>query len=563
MDKYIFTDELSFDARILNLVCIVGVLALLVSFLGHVIERSNWIMMLLKIVMILGGLLLIFVCNKYNLHKYGRVVAIISFCDIFFPLVFFVNGGSYSGMAAYFVLTMILIVLLSKGKTFFIFMGIHLVIIIACYLTDRYYDIAIIPFTTPFQHYADNIISIVIAGIFIGLIIKGVSALFMREKAKAEAASKAKGDFLAQMSHEMRTPMNAIIGMASILAASDDIKQHEIGMKKIETASTHLLGVINDILDMSKIEANKLELFEEAFDFQRMVDDILMVVNFNLANKRQEFVVTIDPDIPRYFKGDKQRLSQVITNLLSNAIKFTPPKGKICLTVQLTNAQDNIYAIRFIVSDTGIGITEEQIERLFHSFEQADNSTSRRFGGTGLGLAISKQIIDLMGGEIWAKSEPGQGSTFTIDINLPVSDAPSKTAAEQNIESYDFTGKTLLIAEDIDINREIVTTLLEPTNITIECAANGKEAVEMYKAGNGKYQLIFMDIQMPEMDGYEATRAIRASGTPDAMQIPIIAMTANVFKEDIDKAKEAGMNDHLGKPIVLKDVLSKLANYLS
>jgi signal transduction histidine kinase len=561
INKYIFTDELTFDARVLNLVCIVGVLALFTSFVGHLIEHSNGFMMVLKVVMILGGVGLFIVCNRYQLHKSGRIVVILAFCDLFFPLVFFANGGSNGGMAAYFVLTMVLIVLLSEGKPFLVFSGVHLVIIISCYLVDRFYKQLILPLNT-FQHYADNVISVIIAGLFIGLIIKGLSALLIREQIKAEAASKAKGDFLSQMSHEMRTPMNAIIGITSILAASDDIEQHKSGMKKIETASTHLLGVINDILDMSKIEAHKLELFDEVFAFKKMISGITMVMAFDLQNKHQEFTVNIDPAIPEYFTGDKQRLAQVITNLLSNAIKFTPPGGKITLTAELTDEQNGLYSLRVAVADTGIGITDEQMARLFHSFEQADNSTSRRFGGTGLGLAISKQIVELMGGTIGAESVPGQGSTFSFVVSLPGSLAPAGAMEATEPDAYDFSGKTILIAEDIEINREIIMALLEPTRITIECAENGREAVRMFEAAPGKYDLIFMDIQMPEMDGYEATRAIRASAAPGAGKLPIIAMTANVFKEDIDQALAAGMNDHLGKPIVLDDVLSKLAKYL-
>jgi signal transduction histidine kinase/CheY-like chemotaxis protein len=562
IEKYIFSEKLSFDAKVLNLVCIVGVLALLASAVGHIVEHSNAVIMGLKVIMILGALLLFIVSNKYSLHKYGKALAIIGFCDILFPMVFIVNGGSNGGMAAYFVLTMILVVLLSRGKAFVIFMATHLAIIIGCYLLDRYRNDLILPLDE-FQHYADSVISITIAAIFIGLVTKGVSMLYIREQTKAEVASKAKGDFLAQMSHEMRTPMNAIIGMTSIISATDDIEQHRDGIKKIETASTHLLGVINDILDMSKIEANKLELFEESFDFKKMIEGITTFMNFDIENKHLDFLVDIDPSIPKYLIGDKLRLTQVITNLLSNAIKFTPTEGKVSLTAELTEEKNRLCSIRVTVSDTGIGITAEQLSRLFTSFEQADNSTSRKFGGTGLGLAISKRIIELMRGSIQAQSAPGQGSTFTVDFSIPAGEAPADTDQEQSESSRDFSGKTILIAEDIDINREIITTLLAPTGLSADCAANGTEAVRLFSENPGGYDLIFMDIQMPEMDGYEATRTIRSSNAKNAKTIPIIAMTANVFKEDIDNAMAAGMNDHLSKPIDLNDVLAKLSKYLS
>jgi CheY-like chemotaxis protein len=367
------------------------------------------------------------------------------------------------------------------------------------------------------------------------------------------------------MSHEMRTPMNAIIGLTSILATTDDIAQHKAGVKKIEAASAHLLGVINDILDMSKIEANKLELFCESFDFPKMIEGIGIVMHNNIENKHQRFTVAIDPALPQYFQGDRQRLAQVIANLLSNAVKFTPEGGEIQLSARLAERRDAQHRIRVSVSDSGIGITEEQMTRLFSSFEQADNSISRKYGGTGLGLSISKRIVEMMGGCIWVQSEVGRGSTFTFDVTLPLGEAPAGAAAEQagGAENRDFTGKTILIAEDVEINREIITALLEPTHLSIDCAIDGKDAVELFTQKNGAYDLIFMDIQMPDMDGYEATRVIRASDVPNAKTVPIIAMTANVFKEDVDRAGRAGMNGHLGKPIVLDDVLNMLSKYMN
>jgi signal transduction histidine kinase/CheY-like chemotaxis protein len=412
-------------------------------------------------------------------------------------------------------------------------------------------------------------------------IIAGVVAREITEKQRLEAlehameASKAKGDFLSQMSHEMRTPMNVIIGMATILKKSSDINAYQEGIKKIETAATHLLGVINDILDMSKIEANKLVLFEEAFDFREMINDVKNIINFNIENKKQIFTIYINPALPNYLIGDRQRLAQVITNLLSNAVKFTPDEGCISLTVQPYEPEDpgpadaDKLECSFLLSikDTGIGITKEQMSRLFHSFEQADKSTSRKFGGTGLGLAISKHIVELMGGKIWATSEPGKGSDFSFALTLRRGNTPNIDIEKDKVflpEAYDFSAFRALVAEDIEINREIFLALLSPTGLQIDYAENGRQAVEMFadKKGGG-YNIIFMDIQMPEMDGYEATRHIRASNLPDAKTIPIIAMTANVFKEDVDNALASGMNAHLVKPIIINDIMRKLVEYLS
>ncbi|MCL1889942.1 MAG: response regulator [Desulfovibrionaceae bacterium] len=514
----------------------------------------------------------------------------------------------------------------------------------------------------------------------------------------ANVASSAKSAFLSNMSHEMRTPMNAVIGMTSIARNSSDIEKKDYCLDKISEASNHLLGVINDILDMSKIEANKFELSFTGFDFERMLRKVSDVIAFRVDEKRQNYTVHIDQRIPRFLNGDEQRLAQVITNLLGNAVKFTPEGGGVRLNAFQAGEEDGVHTIQVEVSDTGIGISEEQQSRLFSSFEQADSSIARKFGGTGLGLAISKRIIEMMGGRIWIVSEPDKGSTFAFTIRAEVgkegkqpppaawvdkkslrvlvvdddagireyfreilqahgifcdtagsgdeawvkirNDGPygicfvdwkmpgmdgmelardikadngnnaavvmisaadwgmmkgdaehvgvdaflpkplfpsdisdcinrclgvARMVADQERQSGEtecFLGCRILLAEDVEINREIVLSLLEPTKLAIDCAENGEEAVRMFEAAPEAYDMIFMDVQMPEMDGYEATRRIRALEIPKAKSVPIVAMTANVFREDIEKGAEAGMNDHVGKPLDLDNVLLKLRTYL-
>ncbi|MCL2790966.1 MAG: response regulator [Desulfobulbus sp.] len=518
-------------------------------------------------------------------------------------------------------------------------------------------------------------------------------------KENALRASSAKSDFLANMSHEMRTPMNAIIGMTTIgRAAVGDSARKDYAFGKIQNASNHLLGVINDVLDMSKIEAGMFVLSLTEFSFEKMLQRVVNVINFRMEEKRQRFDVQLDGNIPDILVGDDQRLSQVITNLLSNAVKFTPEDGAIRLTAQYEGEDDGLVGLRIAVSDTGIGISAEQRIHLFRSFQQAEASTTRKFGGTGLGLAISKRIVEMMGGNIWVESELNQGSTFIftlrlergtavprqgaisdlnwadirvlavdddldsleyfkevaarigfvcdtassgpegldkithndpydvcfvdwkipgmdgmeltrriradnksqssivimvsaadwdvleneaksagVDTFLPKPLFPSGVAdcisgclgLEQNTEEDDpakcesFAGHCILLVEDVAINREIVLTLFEPTGLIIDCAENGAEAVRMFSAAPERYGMIFMDVQMPEMDGYEATRRIRALDVPQAGQIPIVAMTANVFREDIDKCLVVGMNDHLGKPLNFDDLQEKLCKYLA
>jgi signal transduction histidine kinase/DNA-binding response OmpR family regulator len=518
----------------------------------------------------------------------------------------------------------------------------------------------------------------------------------VKAKEVAELSSQAKSTFLSRMSHEMRTPMNAIIGMTTIARNSRNQHKMEYCLDKIDEASKHLLGVINDILDMSKIEAGKFELSYTEFDFERMLNRVTDMMEFKTNEKRQDFIVRFDPGMPARIIADEQRLAQVLTNLLSNAAKFTPEEGTIILSAHMAGDGENPRRFRFDVIDSGIGITEEQKKRLFTPFEQADGGVSRRFGGTGLGLAISKNIVEMMGGTIWIESEPGKGSDFAFEITVEPGKAPDANrlrikrdnirilavddseevlayfreyarleniecvTAAGDIEAYKlienageppfdlvfvdwrmpdmndielsekikarfggelvvmmssvsewetveaeakragvdgfvpkplfpsalteainrclagpggtepaaavslsglFASSAIILAEDVEINREIVFALLEETGITIDCAVNGAEAVKLFADNPDRYKLIFMDIHMPEMDGFEATRQIRALGGAGA-RIPVIAMTANVFKADIEMCLAAGMNDHLGKPLDFEEMLGKLRRYL-
>ncbi len=510
----------------------------------------------------------------------------------------------------------------------------------------------------------------------------------------AEQASKAKSDFLSRMSHEMRTPMNAIIGMTRIAEKTDDVDRLKYCLSMIGVSSAHLLDLINDILDMSKIEAGKLELNETPFHLEKTLIKICNLIMDSVEQKHIDLKVIIDPDVGQMYIGDELRLKQVLTNLLSNALKFTPEGGRIALSVEEAERDQKFSRLRFAVSDTGIGMNQEQMQRLFRAFEQADNSISRKFGGTGLGLVISKNIVEKMGGTIWTVSEPGQGSTFTFEVliqrvrdeqpaapvfapaavrllvvdgdvgvrkyfrsivghhHISVEEADSgaqailaveasakaglpydgifidralpdmdaleivrgfhgaadpdtivvmtsffawsgmdKTARGVGIRRFmtkplfsstimecleamlpgkavqkprevaarqDLSGLTILLVEDVEINREIFSALLEDTGVIVHTAENGREAIEKFASDMERYDMIFMDIQMPEMDGYQATRHIRALDSDRAKSIPIIAMTANAFSEDVERSLAYGMNGHLTKPINEEDVIEKI-----
>jgi signal transduction histidine kinase len=382
--------------------------------------------------------------------------------------------------------------------------------------------------------------------------------LFRRRARQSEAASRAKSSFLSSMSHEIRTPLNTIIGMTDIALRGDDVRRIDC-LKKINFASEHLLSVVNDILDMSKIEENKLIIAPRSFLFQNLVDPLAGSYFESMASKEQKFTYEADELIPPRLFADDQRLAQVLINLLSNAAKFTPEGGAITLKSQLVRREGDKVRLGFSVTDTGIGITADVREKIFKPFEQADASTTRNFGGSGLGLAICKSIVEAMNGEIGVESEPGKGSRFYFEVDVLVApaDAEMEAAIEADGSLPDLTGKTILIVDDMEINREIVAAMLEGTNAKLDFAKNGREAVDAFYADES-IDLILMDVQMPVMNGLLAAIEIRASGTQRASRIPIIALTANALREDFEECIAAGMNTHIGKPIVRAVLLRTL-----
>ncbi|MDR1028984.1 MAG: response regulator [Clostridiales Family XIII bacterium] len=766
IDRYVFSEDLSLDARMTNMVCMVGIVMVIVAIITRAAMGSSQILLIvLAGIVVCVSALLVF-CNVYDKHKIGAWLILFALCDVLLPAALFAMGGVKSGMSSYFTMSVVLIFFLSRGKPRVVILITHILWVILCYTLSAVPPFnALVSDLSGTAQYIDHIQSFMVSGFFIAIIVVFQDRIFVLEKEKsdklvvsmnamavalldlnvdspesamregmatmarnagidcvavwknvtrdgasgfthqisaffsateadtylssnedelgftyedtlpgwwetlssdrsikltssayspkerafidildadirmhilsllvipiiahghfwgtvvfnnchdgrafseddernlrpwaillanamirnemmrdlaraqdeAESASRAKSDFLSNMSHEMRTPMNAIIGMTTIGKAAADLEKKDYAFEKIENAGAHLLGVINDILDRSKIEATTLELSLSEFDFGRMLRTAVNVNSFRIEEKRQHFTMRVDEGIPDRLIGDEQRLTQVITNLLSNATKFTPEDGEIRLEARLEGTEDDVCTIRFDVTDTGIGISEEQQERLFTSFQQAESSTSRMFGGTGLGLAISRRLVDMMGGRIWIDSAPDRGSTFSFTMRAARGAAEERRPAQMSETDRrteaagardgpdDFAGRRILLAEDIDINREIVISLLEPTGIAIDCAENGAEAVRLFEEAPDRYDMVFMDVQMPKMDGYEATRRIRALDIPRAKEIPIVAMTANVFREDIESALDSGMTGHLGKPLDAGKLMEKLREYL-
>jgi PAS domain S-box-containing protein len=382
----------------------------------------------------------------------------------------------------------------------------------------------------------------------------------------AEAANRAKSTFLANMSHELRTPMNAIMGMASLAMRRADDPKLKDQLGKIDSASKHLLHVINDILDISKIEAERLKLEQTAFKIGAVFENTLSLITHKAAEK----TIDIRVDMPARFLsltvvGDPLRVGQVFLNLAANAVKFTDPGGAIMLRASLTEETPDDLLMLWEVQDSGIGIDPEAQKRLFTAFEQADNSMTRKYGGTGLGLAISKRLVKLMGGEIGVKSELGKGSTFWFTVRLPKGIEAETTEqilpqrSADHVLFDEYSGKRILLAEDEPINQEVARGLMEEVGLMIDLASNGQEAVN--QARQNRYDLIVMDVQMPILNGLNATQLIRSDSLNTTT--PILVMTANAFDEDRQACLDAGMDDHIGKPIDPESLYEILLTWLA
>ena len=390
--------------------------------------------------------------------------------------------------------------------------------------------------------------------------------LLMTAAEEADAANKAKSAFLLSISHDIRTPMNAIIGFTNIALHQNTVSDIHDSLEKVQKSSNHLLSLLNDVLDFTRIESGKVTISPEPVDITQLTDNVQAIMNGLLYNRDLKFEV--HREIPKnpYVLADVVRIREVLVNLLGNAVKFTKDGGEITLDISSYPGADEKHIItRYVVRDNGIGMSEEFKKKLFDPFSQEDYANARTlYKGTGLGMAITKKYVDMMGGSIAVESKKGVGSTFTVEITLELPEQVIPSEQKQHLHR-DLTGIHVLMAEDNDLNAELATIILEDAGMTVTRASDGKEVVDLFKNHpRGTYDLILMDIMMPNMDGHQAAKAIRALGIErsDAVTIPIIALSANAFIDDIQASLNSGMNDHISKPINMEELIDTITKYI-
>ena len=390
--------------------------------------------------------------------------------------------------------------------------------------------------------------------------------LLMTVAEEADAANKAKSAFLLSISHDIRTPMNAIIGFTNIALHQNTVSDIHDSLEKVQKSSNHLLSLLNDVLDFTRIESGKVTISPEPVDITQLTDNVQAIMNGLLYNRDLKFEVHRESLKNPYVLADVVRIREVLVNLLGNAVKFTKDGGEITLDISSYPGADEKHIItRYVVRDNGIGMSEEFQKKLFDPFSQEDYANARTlYKGTGLGMAITKKYVDMMGGSIAVESKKGVGSTFTVEIPMELTEQAIPSEQKQHLHR-DLTGIHVLMAEDNDLNAELATIMLEDAGMTVTRASDGKEVVDLFKNHpRGTYDLILMDIMMPNMDGHQAAKAIRALGIErsDAVTIPIIALSANAFIDDIQESLDSGMNDHISKPINMEELIDTITKYI-
>ena len=510
---------------------------------------------------------------------YALIVAPVNL--IVFPFMFLwaEGGGIESGMPVWLTFGILLVCIMTKGIYFKVLLALTVITDVVIVMYGYFHQDTFKYIDNDFYYYQDNLIAILLVAATIGLILKYQNYIENKqkeriekavieaeqEKKNAQKANVAKTNFLASMSHDIRTPMNAIVGMTDIAKYNIDDKQKvQECLHKITASSTQLLNLLNNILDMSEIEMDELKLKETPFSMTEMVENLHVVLSQMARGRKVELEMTCEAEHANLV-GDVVRLRQVLMNIVSNSIKYTEAFGRVHASVKECSDDEDDAFFDIVVEDTGVGMTEEFIQnQMFRPFERAEDRYVQKVEGSGIGMSITKRILDAMGAELRIESTVGVGSKFFVHVRFKKDKEVQKNfRQEDGIAVLDATGKRILVVEDNDVNMEIIKAILEQTHAHVTCAWDAEEAIDLIsQSTEGHYDLILMDIQMPGMDGYAATRAIRSMDRKDTMTIPIMAMTANAFAQDVEKALSAGMNAHIAKPIDVDELFQKMYHFL-
>lgn len=574
-----FCEDYPIRRILFNIITIIGFLGGAFSLAVSIITGLPAAQNIIVAVCLLVLCICFYLANFKGKLRIASVIIIVWISMLLLPMMFFTGGGVYSGMPSWFIIGIFFTFLLIEGRLCWFLTAIQVLLYLACIIISYLHPELVNAFPTRKGEFVDITQSMIVAAFSIGLIIrfqtytyekvlkKSIEQNKQLEETKdiANKANSAKTKFLSNMSHYIRTPINGIIGMLEIAENNpDDLEKQADCRRKIKISSDHLLSLINDVLDISMIESGKIEFTKETFDIRKLVEDCTSITR-NAANERNIKICTKyeNMDYP-YLCGSPLHVRQIIINIVGNAVKYNRDNGSVMVNVKESVCEDGKAFVSFTIEDTGIGMPEEFLSRIYEPFTQAHEGARTKYEGTGLGMAITKGIVEQMNGTISVKSSLNEGTVFMVTIPFQIG-AKTDIKPETDISGkISVNGLNVLLVEDNDLNREIAQYMLEREGMHVVNAVNGQEAVEIFsKSDINKFDCILMDVMMPVMDGLEAAEKIRALERADALTIPIIAMTANAYADDVKKAKNAGMNEHISKPIDKNRLFTVIMRYCS